>query len=118
MELELKLNSEIKVLEINIPYASNQEIKTNSSESRGEIPPFLMLSLWNSTLKLIISQTTMTKTMKQICADHSQIDFANITKGPFHFFWFFFPFFCSHAISGKYHALKSAFQALIASYCL
>jgi len=51
--------------------------------------------------------------MKQICADLSQFDIADI-KGTVSFFSFIF----LHAVSGKYHAIQSAFQALIASHCL
>jgi len=40
----------------------------------------LMLSLWNSKLKLTISKATITETMKQICADCSQINIANIKE--------------------------------------
>ena len=35
--------------------------------------PSLTISLWNSTLKLTISQTTITETMKQICVHLSQL---------------------------------------------
>jgi len=48
--------------------------------------------------------------MKQIYVDHSQIDIADI-------FRFYLPFFL-HAVSGKYHALQSTFQALIATHYL
>jgi len=51
--------------------------------------------------------------MKQICADLSQFDIADI-KGTVSFF----KNFVRMLVSGKYHALRSAFQALIASHRL
>ena len=72
--------------------------------------PSLTLSLWNFAQKLTISQATITEIMKQICADLSQFDIADI-KGTVSFFF-------RMLVSGKYHALRSAFQALIASHRL
>ena len=54
-----------------------------------ETLPSLTLSLWNVTPKLTMSQVTVTDTKKQICADRSKIDIANI-KGTLLFFLFFF----------------------------
>ena len=72
-----------------------------------ETLPLLMLSLWNSIPKLIISQETITETMKQIRADHSQIDIADIKRTLLFLFFFFCSLFCLHAVSGKYHELHS-----------